>query len=46
MGWEIYPQGLADLLQQVDAAYHPRAILVTENGAAFNEEDRPDGRDP
>jgi beta-glucosidase len=43
MGWEIYPQGLADVLQQVHAAYHPPSILVTENGAAFKEDDVPDG---
>lgn len=41
MGWEIYPQGLEDVLQQVYAAYHPRALLVTENGAAFSEVDTP-----
>ena len=39
MGWEIYPQGLEDLLDQVYTAYHPRALLVTENGAAFSEAD-------
>lgn len=39
MGWEIYPQGLADVLQQVYSAYHPRALLVTENGAAFRDGD-------
>jgi beta-glucosidase len=37
MGWEIYPQGLEDVLEQVHTMYHPRALLVTENGAAFNE---------
>jgi beta-glucosidase len=41
MGWEIYPQGLEDLLEQVYTAYHPRALLVTENGAAFSEADTP-----
>ncbi len=41
MGWEIYPQGLEDLLEQVHTAYHPRALLVTENGAAFSEADTP-----
>ena len=39
MGWEIYPQGLEDLLDQVYTTYHPRALLVTENGAAFSEAD-------
>jgi beta-glucosidase len=41
MGWEIYPQGLEDVLEQVYTAYRPRALLVTENGAAFNEADTP-----
>jgi len=39
MGWEIYPQGLEDVLERVYTTYHPRALLVTENGAAFNEAD-------
>jgi beta-glucosidase len=41
MGWEIYPQGLEDLLEQVYITYHPQALLVTENGAAFSETDAP-----
>src|SRR5262249_32679767 len=41
MGWEIYPQGLEDLLEQVYTTYHPQALLVTENGAAFSEADAP-----
>jgi beta-glucosidase len=41
MGWEIYPQGLEDLLEQVYTTYHPHALLVTENGAAFSEADTP-----
>ncbi len=40
-GWEVYPQGLADLLVRLKEDYGPRAILVTENGAAF--EDQWDG---
>jgi beta-glucosidase len=35
MAWEIYPEGLADILQRVHQEYAPRLILVTENGAAF-----------
>jgi beta-glucosidase len=41
MGWEIYPQGLEDMLAKVYTRYHPRALLVTENGAAFSEADTP-----
>ena len=43
MGWEIYPQGLEDALERVYTTYHPRALLVTENGAAFNEAGIPSG---
>jgi len=35
MGWEVYPQALADILVRVHHDYAPRAIVVTENGAAF-----------
>ena len=35
MGWEIVPDGLHDLLVRVHRDYEPRAIYVTENGAAF-----------
>lgn len=36
MGWEIFPQGLFDLLQKVNNEYHPRKILITENGASYS----------
>jgi beta-glucosidase len=35
MGWEVYPDGLHELLVRVTRDYRPRAIHVTENGAAF-----------
>jgi beta-glucosidase len=35
MDWEIYPQGLADLLIRVHRDYQPSKLYVTENGAAF-----------
>jgi beta-glucosidase len=38
MGWEVYPQGLVDVLARVDREYAPRAIAVTENGAAYRDE--------
>ena len=41
IGWEVYPQGLYDLLVRVDREYAPRMIYVTENGAAYA--DGPDG---
>lgn len=37
MGWEVYPQGLSDLLLRVHREYTPRTIYVTENGAAFED---------
>jgi beta-glucosidase len=36
MAWEIFPDGLTDALLHVSKEYSPRAILVTENGAAFD----------
>jgi beta-glucosidase len=44
MAWEIYPQGLGDVLLRVHQEYAPRLIIVTENGAAFD--DHWDGRNP
>lgn len=35
MGWEVYPEGLHDVLVRVARDYEPAAIYVTENGAAF-----------
>lgn len=37
MGWEIYPDGLQELLVRVSSEYHPKAIYITENGAAFDD---------
>jgi beta-glucosidase len=42
--WEIFPQGLYDLLQQIQETYdHPR-LIVTENGVPCNDVIAPDGR--
>lgn len=38
MEWEIYPDGLYDLLVRVSRDYNSPHILVTENGAAFKDE--------
>jgi len=35
MGWEVHPAGLTDVLVRLAREYGPRAILVTESGAAF-----------
>ncbi len=37
MGWEIYPPGLYDLLHTLHRDYHPAAVVITENGAAFTD---------
>jgi beta-glucosidase len=41
MGWPIEPRGLTDLLVRVHREYQPNRIVVTENGAAFD--DTPEG---
>jgi len=38
MGWEVFPQGLSDLLLRLHRDYAPAALYITENGAAYNDE--------
>lgn len=35
MGWEVYPQGLTDILVQLHEQYQLPPIYITENGAAM-----------
>jgi beta-glucosidase len=35
MDWEVFPKGLEDLLVRLHEDYQPRALYVTENGAAY-----------
>ena len=35
MGWEIYPDGLTELLLRLHRDWNGPRLLVTENGAAF-----------
>ncbi len=35
MDWEVYPQGLTDLLMRLTNDYAPKAIYITENGCAY-----------
>ena len=35
MGWEVHPDGLREVLLRVSCEYSPKAIYITENGAAF-----------
>jgi beta-glucosidase len=37
MGWEVYPEGLYQVLNRVHGDYKPGRLLVTENGAAYND---------
>ena len=44
MGWEVYPDGLEEILRRVDREYGPLPLYVTENGAAFVDRPAVDGR--
>jgi beta-glucosidase len=37
MDWEIYPEGMHDLLVDLKKEYGDIKIIITENGAAFND---------
>jgi beta-glucosidase len=43
MGWEIYPQGIYEIIMRIWKDYQPKKIYITENGAAFADEIAPDG---
>ncbi len=43
MGWEVYPQGLYNILGRLHFDYEFPAIYITENGAAFADEVDRDG---
>ncbi len=43
MNWEIYPEGLCDLLVRLDRDYSHPPLYVTENGAAFKDDREIDG---
>jgi beta-glucosidase len=44
MGWEVYPDGLYDILNRLHFEYQPRKIYVTENGASYFDGPDTDGR--
>ncbi len=44
MGWEVYPEGLYELLARLKKEYSFPAYYVTENGAACADQVGPDGR--
>jgi beta-glucosidase len=43
MGWEVYPDGLRELLLRLDRDYAPGRLYVTENGAAFGDDPDAEG---
>ncbi len=38
LGWEVYPQGLTDLLVRIKREYDFPRFYITENGAAYEDE--------
>ena len=44
MGWNIDPSGMTELLLSLHARYPGQPLMVTENGAAFDDEVSADGR--
>lgn len=44
MGWEVFPQGLFDLLMWIKENYPQIPIYITENGAAYNDIVTEDGK--
>jgi len=44
MGWEVYPQGMYEMLGQVHFGYGFPAYYITENGAAIRDQVGPDGQ--
>jgi beta-glucosidase len=46
--WEIYPEGISNMLEMVWKEYHPASIIITENGTSVTDGVDADGsvRDP
>jgi beta-glucosidase len=44
MGWTVDPSGLEELLRRLHGEYPGLPLMVTENGAAFDDAVDPDGR--
>ena len=38
MNWEVHPQAFEDILLRISKEYSPKAIYITENGSAWNDE--------
>ena len=37
MDWEVSPDGLRELLERIQRTYQPASIVITENGAAYED---------
>lgn len=37
MNWEVYPQGLYNMLMRVTQDYSPKTLYITENGCAYDD---------
>ena len=44
MNWEVYPQGLFQILERLHSDYDFPAFYITENGAAFRDQLSADGQ--
>ncbi len=44
MGWEVYPEGIYEMLMRLTREYPFKALYITENGAAYNDRPGPDGK--
>ncbi len=44
MGWELVPDSLKELLLELSEKYKPKAIYITENGAAYSDAPDAEGR--
>jgi beta-glucosidase len=42
-GWEVYPEGLTEILLRVHRDYGPLELLITENGSAWDDVPDADG---
>jgi beta-glucosidase len=43
MGWHVAPDGLRDVLLELNRRYSPKDIVISENGAAYNDAVSADG---
>lgn len=44
MGWEVFPEGIYEMLMRVTREYPFKNLYITENGAAFHDEIGPNGK--